>query len=441
MDLNTDILPENNVALISVTSEKFENHANSEETLRSLGELKELMRTLGANTVGSFVQNRKKLDPATILGSGKLEEIAQEIRQFNVRFVIFDFELTASQMRNISEIMKVDVLDRCQIILQIFAKHARTKEAKIQIEISRLNYLLPRLSSLWTHFTRQKGGIGLKGEGEQQLELDRRIIRNKIESYQKQLKEVQVSRKEQNKRRVNSGTSAALVGYTNAGKSSLMNRLCQQNVLEEDKLFATLDSTFRTLTPDSKPPLILIDTVGFLSNLPNTLIQGFKTTLESIEEAELLIIVVDLSDPHFEKHIETTQEVLEELGLNNKEKIFVFNKKDQVESMLKAKVKIRKYENAFVVSSFNKTDVLELRKHIIDHFLDKQTHFDLFVPYDQGGIHSKIQKFTNILTTNNYEKGIYYKLRTPKSVFQKLDIKSFLLSPSDKEILLAKKNY
>ncbi len=441
MDLNTDISPENNVVLISVISEKFENHQDAIETDRSLTELQELMRTLGANTVGSYIQNRKKLDPATILGSGKLEEIALEIRNMNVKFVVFDFELTASQMRNISEIMKIDVLDRCQIILQIFAKHARTKEAKIQIEISRLNYLLPRLSSLWTHFTRQKGGIGLKGEGEQQLELDRRIIRRKIETYRKQLKEVKIARKEQKKRRVRTGISAALVGYTNAGKSSLMNRLCEQDVLEENKLFATLDSTFRSLTPESKPPLLLIDTVGFLSNLPNTLIEGFKTTLESIEEAELLIVVVDLSDPNLQNQIETTEQVLNELDLNNKEKIFVFNKKDKVENLLKVKVKTHKYKNSFIVSSYDKQDVKDLREYIIDFFLSKQDLFDLFVPYELGDIHSKIQKFTNILSTKNYEKGIYYRVRTPDTLFQRLDITNFLLSPQDKEILLANKIY
>ncbi len=441
MELKTDIAPENNVALISVISEKFEGHQNTEETERSLSELEELMRTLGANSVGSFVQNRKKIDPATILGSGKLEEIALDLKKHKVQFVVFDFELTASQMRNISEIMKIDVLDRCQVILQIFAKHARTKEAKIQIEISRLNYLLPRLSSLWTHFTRQKGGIGLKGEGEQQLELDRRIIRRKIETYRKQLKEVKIARKEQRKRRVKTGISAALVGYTNAGKSSLMNRLCEQDVLEENKLFATLDSTFRSLTPESKPPLLLIDTVGFLSNLPNTLIEGFKTTLESIEEAELLIVVVDLSDPNLHNQIETTEQVLDELDLNNKDKIFVFNKKDKVENLLKAKIKTHKYKNAFIVSSFDKEDVKDLREFIIEFFLNKQEQFDLFVPYELGDIHSKIQKFTNILSTNNYEKGIYYRVRTPENLFQRLDMNHYLLSPKDKENLLANKNY
>ena len=213
------------------------------------------------------------------------------------------------------------------------------KEAKIQIEILRLQYLLPRLSGFWTHLSRQKGGVGVMGgEGEQQIELDRRLIREKIEFYKKEYEHIERNRTEQKKRRQNKAVMAAIVGYTNAGKSSLMNRLCRVNVLEENKLFATLDSTHRMLNPDTHPPMILIDTVGFISNLPSTLIQGFKTTLESAMEADLLIVVCDISDPHYKKQLDVTMEVLKELKVDNKELIIVFNKRDLLNDMLTEKI-------------------------------------------------------------------------------------------------------
>ncbi len=435
MELVYDVKKHERAFAVTVVSEKFDGHETIQESQRSLLELKELLRTLEVDCIGDATQNKKKIESATILGRGKLEEIANEAKSENADFLVFDFELTASQMRNISKITGFKVFDRCQVILQIFSLHARSNEARIQIEISKLKYLLPRLTSLWTHFSKQKGGIGLKGEGEQQLELDRRIVRKKILAYEKQLKGLKVSRKERRKKRENSTLTAALVGYTNAGKSSILNRLCKVDTISENKLFATVDSTFRTLTPDTKPPLILIDTVGFLSNLPNTLIEGFKTTLESIDEADLLLIVVDISDPHLEKHIETTNQVLDELDLGKKERIYIFNKKDQAENLLKAKVKIRKYPNSHIISAMDDSDVLNLRKEIIDYFLDKQIHQDLFVPYAKGNVHSKIEKFTNIEKRTNHENGIYYRIRTPDHLFQKIGIKDFALSPEDKEKL------
>lgn len=430
---------ESKACLVSMICPKLKEHSTENETTRSLEELRELMRTLGIEVGSDFVQNKKGVDPATMLGSGKLEEIATQAKEEGANILVFDFELTASQIRNIKKITDFSVVDRCHVILEIFAKHAQTREAKIQIEIARLQYVLPRLSGFWTHLSRQKGGVGVRGgEGEQQIELDRRIIRERIEFYKKELKEVIKSRDQQKKRRQNQAITAALVGYTNAGKSSLMNRLCQVDVLEEDKLFATLDSTFRTLTPDTRPPMILIDTVGFLSNLPNTLIDGFRTTLESAMEAELLIIVCDVSDPHYEKHLQVTFDVLNELGLQNKEKLIVFNKKDLLEDELKKKLAVRKNPDSFLVSTFDKQDMKELREHIINYFLAKQAHYDLFVPYDAGNVHSSVEGKTNILSRNNLEKGIFYRVRVPEFIFQNLGIQKYVLAPDDpmlKELL------
>lgn len=416
-------------SLVSVVTNKLDSHCTDEETIRSMDELEALMRTLDIPVVSSHIQNKKELDPATMIGSGKLREISEEAKEKGATLLVFDFELTASQIKNIKKISNLAVIDRCHVILEIFAEHARTKEAKIQIEIARLGYLLPRLLGFWSHFSRQKGGVGVMGgEGEQQIELDRRMIRSRIEYYKKELKSVSISRQEQRKRRQNQAITAALVGYTNAGKSSLMNRMCKVNVLEENKLFATLDATFRTLNPDTKPPMILIDTVGFISNLPNTLIEGFKTTLESALEADLLIIVCDASDKNFEKQLEVTFDVLKDLNLSEKESMIVFNKKDLLTSSVQGKMIKRKYKNSFLVSANDQEDINELREYIMNFFLEKQNLYDLFISYEDGDLHAKIRGQTNIIKTSNHEKGIFYRVRVPGFIFDQLNLKNFVIS-------------
>lgn len=419
------ITRQDQASLVSIVSPKFPEHSKEEETLRSLEELHELLRTLGIKRGSQYIQNKKSIDAATILGSGKLEEIARSAKAEGSKLLVFDFELTAGQIRNIKKLTGLDILDRNHIILEIFAEHAQTREARNQIEISRLEYLLPRLAGLWEHFSRQKGGVGIMGgEGEQQIELDRRIISKRIVHLKKDLTDLKKSRIEQSKKRKNQTVTAALVGYTNAGKSSLMNRLCRVDVLEEDKLFATLDSTFRTLNPDTKPPMLLIDTVGFISNLPATLVNGFKTTLESSLEADFLLIVCDISSPHYKKHLEVTLNILSELNIENKEQIIVFNKKDKVDPM-KASIIKKSYPGSFLVSSFNEEDIDRLRNHIIQYFLDKQDHYELFIPYEEGVAHSMVVAKTNVIASSNHEKGIFYKVCAPDFIFNPLNLKKF----------------
>lgn len=423
------------VVLISLICETFEFHRSDDETYRSLEELKELLRTLDVRYHDQiFVQKKSKVDPATIVGSGKLKEICEEAKNNNCTTLVFDFQLSASQSRNIEEITKMKVVDRCNVIFQIFAEHAQTREAKIQIEISRLQYLLPRLTSLWTHFTRLKGGIGLKGEGEQQLELDRRIIKRKVSNYKAQLEEIRVSRQEQSKKRQNQAIIAALVGYTNVGKSSLMNRMCQVNVLEENKLFATLDATYRLLSPETKPPVLLVDTVGFISNLPAPLIEGFKTTFSSAKEADLLLLVSDISDPHWQKNLDVTEKTLEEMELTNKAKFYIFNKRDQIQNDLLLKVQLRKYPHYVLVSTLDDQDMKDLRTKILEYFLSRQNHYDFFIPFEDGLSHSQIKKLTNVVTTSVHEKGLFYRVRTPEYIYQRLGLQHYQLSPEQAKI-------
>lgn len=421
---------EDKVILVSIVCETFEFHKTETETMRSLEELKELLRTLGVSYHDKvFVQKKAKLDPGTIIGTGKLKEICDAAKDYQCNYLVFDFQLSASQSRNIEEITKMKIVDRCNVIFQIFAEHAQTREAKIQIEISRLQYLLPRLTSLWTHFTRLKGGIGLKGEGEQQLELDRRIIKKKISTYKDQLEEIRISRQEQSKKRQDQAIIAALVGYTNVGKSSIMNRLCNVQVTEENKLFATLDATYRLLSPETKPPVLLVDTVGFISNLPAPLVEGFKTTFASAQEADLLLIVSDIADPAWQSNLEVTEKTLIEMNLQDKQRFYIFNKKDLLQNDYLIKVQLHRFKPHFLISTQNNDDMLSLRKEILNYFLSRQNHYDLFVPYEDGQSHAQIKKLTNILTTTAHEKGLFYRVRTPDYIFQRMGLHHYQLSP------------
>ena len=425
-----NIFSKDQAVLISTVCQNLESHNTVEKTTTSINELKDLITTLNVSHKETFIQNRQQLDPGTIIGSGKLIEIAEYIKENKISLIIFDLELTAGQIKKIKNITKTKVVDRCHVILEIFARNARTKESKIQIEISRLQYLLPRLAGYWTHFSRQKGGVGIRGgEGEQQIELDRRIIRRRIAQLKKELDEVKNSRIQQGKKRRKNVLSAALVGYTNVGKSSLLNQLSQGEVLEKDMLFATLDSTYRLLSPNTKPPVVLIDTVGFLNNLPNTLIDGFKTTLDSAKEADLLLVVCDLSSPDYKNQLEVTSRVLELLSIEKKESIIIFNKIDLVEDPFLVKILKRKHPNGYFVSTKNKNEILSLRKEIIDQMLSKLSHFDLFIPYEEGQIHSRVMEQTNIIRTSNHEKGIFYRIRSPKFIFDRLGVSKFILSP------------
>ena len=219
------------------------------------------------------------------------------------------------------------------------------------------------------------------------------------------------------------------MGYTNVGKSSLMNRLCQVDVLEENKLFATLDATYRLLSPETKPPVLLVDTVGFISNLPAPLIEGFKSTFASAKEADLLLLVSDISDPHWQKNLEVTEKTLAEMELSDKPKFYIFNKRDNIQNELMVKVQLRKYTHHFLVSTYDSQDMKNLRSAVLEYFLSRQNHYDFFIPFEDGQSHAQIKKLTNVIATSVHEKGLFYRVRTPEYIYQRLGLQQYQLSP------------
>jgi GTP-binding protein HflX len=298
-----------------------------------LGELSFLTETAGAEPLRRFIQKLGMPNPRTFVGSGKIKEIAAFIKEHSVDLAIFDDELSPSQLRNIEKALECRVLDRTNLILDIFAHRARTSHARTQVELAQYQYLLPRLTGMWTHLERQRGGIGFRGPGETEIETDRRIIRDKISLLQTQLKKIDTQMATQRKNR-GKMVRVALVGYTNVGKSTIMNLLSKSDVFAENKLFATLDTTVRKVVIGNLPFLIS-DTVGFIRKLPHDLVESFKSTLDEVRESDLLVHVVDISHPNFEDQIKVVQETLRELKSNDKPLIIIFNKIDVFSYVLK----------------------------------------------------------------------------------------------------------
>ena len=299
---------------------------DKEKSKEYLDELEFLTTTAGGSVVKRFTQNLDTPNPKTFLGSGKIKEVLDFINVVKIQTVIFDDELSPAQERNISKIFNCKILDRTNLILDIFAQRATTSYARTQVELAQCQYLLPRLKGMWTHLERQKGGIGMRGPGETEIETDRRIVRDKISLLKKKIKSID---KQMHVQRGNRGKMirVALVGYTNVGKSTLMNVLSKSKVFAEDKLFATLDTTVRKVVVKNLP-FLMSDTVGFIRKLPTQLIESFKSTLDEVREADLLIHVVDISHSNFEEHVESVNKILEEIKSSDKPTVMVFNKID-----------------------------------------------------------------------------------------------------------------
>ena len=307
------------------------NDQGVEKSMDYIDELAFLTKTAGGSVYKVFTQKLNNPNPKTFIGEGKINEIRDYIKDNEVKTVIFDDELSATQERNISKIFNCKILDRTNLILDIFAQRAKTSYAKTQVELAQCQYLLPRLKGMWTHLERQKGGIGMRGPGETEIETDRRIVRNKISLLKEKIKSID---KQMHVQRGNRGklVRVAIVGYTNVGKSTLMNLLCKSKVFAEDKLFATLDTTVRKLVIGNLPFLIS-DTVGFIRKLPTQLVESFKSTLDEVREADLLLHVVDITHNNFEEHKESVEKILSEINSLNKPTLLVFNKIDNYEAL------------------------------------------------------------------------------------------------------------
>jgi len=366
----------------------------------SMVELKNLCMACDIEAMGELVQNSKQINKAHYIGSGKLDELKSLVNSEEVDIVIFNNELSSSQLRNIEKAIECEVIDRTALILSIFAERAKTREAKLQVEVARLQYLLPRLIGANENLGRQSGGVGTKnkGAGEKKLELDRRKIEAKIAALNKELEELKHQRETQrNLRRKSSVPQIALVGYTNAGKSSIMNSMIdtfkdseEKKVFEKDMLFATLETSIRSIKLDDNKKFLLSDTVGFVSNLPHNLIKAFRSTLEEVCEADLLLHVVDISNPDYKHHLKVTNETLKEIGAESVPMIYVYNKIDLVDDYLTEK-------NGVYISAKKNLGIDKLVKTISNKVFNNYINCNMFIPYDKGNLLSYLNDNARVI--------------------------------------------
>lgn len=387
-----------------------------------LNELESLLRTLNIPVKGRIIQRRQKLTASCLIGSGKVDEIKDFADRSGASMVVFDRPLSAPQVRNLEQMTKRQIFDRTGIILEIFSRHARTPQAKTQVELARLEYLLPRLTGQWTHLDRQKGGgTGARGMGEKQIEVDRRLARERMARLRRQLDQIQKDKVTQRKAREGE-LKVALVGYTNSGKTTLMKMLTKATTVGKDELFATLDTNIKTIDPRTRPKILLSDTVGFIRNLPHGLVESFKSTLDEVKEADLLLLVVDVSHENYAEQMQVTQEVLAEIGAGNVPQMIVFNKVDASDDPILAKVLRAAHKNSIVMSAHNMRDVQLLRDRVYDIFKNNLVEMTLEIPVNDQAVLSLIYNTSLILATDYSENGkMWFHIRTTRSVAPKLN--------------------
>ena len=381
----------------------------------SMRELEELAKTAGAEVLASIVQKRPAPEPATVLGEGKIDELRDLVQQLEADLVIFDCELTASRIRNIEEIVNVRVIDRTMLILDIFAGRAVTNEGKLQVELAQLKYRLPRLAGIGASMSRLGGGIGTRGPGETKLETDRRHIRNRINKLEENLKELEKRREfSRSRRKKDSVLTAAIVGYTNAGKSTLLNNLTGADVLAEDKLFATLDVTSRGVELPDGRTLLVIDTVGLIRRLPHNLVEAFKSTLEEAACADIILHVCDISDKEAAEKAETTEQLLAELGCGEIPVVNVLNKCDLIEN------DIPESKDTVKICAKTGEGFDRLLKAISENLPESSKRLKLLLPYDKGGLTAKIREKGKVFSEEYTENGIEVDALADISILKEL---------------------
>lgn len=393
--------------------------ADSDDTVESLDELEELAATAGAVTVGKIIQNRERVHPGTYIGKGKIEEVKALAIEMNATGIVCDDELSPAQLRNLENALQMKVLDRTVIILDIFANRASTREGKIQVELAQLKYRSSRLIGLRNSLSRLGGGIGTKGPGEKKLEMDRRLINDRISQLKHELDEIKQNREtSRSLRSKNRVPVIAIVGYTNAGKSTLLNHLTHAGVLEEDKLFATLDPTTRTYEFENGQQVLFTDTVGFVRKLPHHLIEAFRSTLEEAKFSDIILHVVDSSNPDVDRQMHIVYETLNKLGIQDKIIITAFNKQDKLEAS--QIIKDHKADYTVKISAKTGADVNKLLEQIEKILNEQKVLIEKLFSYQDAGKIQLIRKYGQLLEEEYVQDGIFVKAYVPKDVYQGL---------------------
>jgi len=403
--------------LVGVIHDNLEDHVIDEH----LDEMELLADTAGAKVVGRVTQKLNKINPAFFVGKGKAEQIINQAKELNVSLVIFDEDLSPAQTKNFQELSdKVKVIDRSALILDIFQKHAKSKEAKTQVELAQLQYMLPRLTRMWTHLERQMGGIGTRaGAGETQIEVDRRLIGQRIAKLKKELTKIEKERSTQGQRRKDK-YRVALIGYTNAGKSTLMNAITGANVYIRDQLFATLDTTIRSTVIDDEHEILLSDTVGFIRKLPHHLVASFRSTLQEVLEADLMLIVLDASSPQIIDHYDTINSVFEDLGGKDKLKLVVLNKIDSIDDEVRIGYLKQKFPDGVLISAKDHLRI-DILLNSIKEFIDRDfTTAEVEFNYNRPKEIADAQNGVTVLERDYGESGVKLKIRGPVKRINKI---------------------
>ena len=374
---------------------------DKEEKLDNLSELSQLAKTAGLSVKHQIIQDRARIHAAYFIGPGKVTELAEILQDLDAGIVVFDDDLSPAQIRNLESMLEAKVIDRSTLILDIFAKHARTREAKSQVELAQLQYFLPRLTRQWTHLSRQVGGIGTRGPGETQLETDRRLIRKRIEKLRHDLNQFDKQQKVRRQQRQQS-YQASLIGYTNVGKSTIMNLLSNADLLVENQLFATLDSIVRRIQLNEGHEILLSDTVGFIRKLPHHLIASFKSTLDEVSEADLLLHVVDTHHPFFQKQMYTVMQICEELQVHHKPVLIIFNKIDLLKDQGILQLLRKKYPDAIFLSATRNIGIESLKQKMVEFIEKKFTKMQLRI-----GVQN--QKFIHFLHSVSHVLDMDYQ--------------------------------
>lgn len=396
--------------------------SDNDDTKQSLEELEELVKTAGGVCLAKVIQNREKEHPGTYIGKGKIEEIAVMIDELNATGIVCDDELSPAQLKNLEEALDTKVMDRTLVILDIFAKRASTSEGKIQVELAQLKYRMSRLTGLGNSLSRLGGGIGTRGPGEKKIETDRRLIRNRIAQLNSELSEVKSHREVQRAQRSkNPSAVAAIVGYTNAGKSTLLNTLTDAGILAEDKLFATLDPTTRSLKLDSGESILITDTVGFIRKLPHNLIDAFRSTLEEAKYADIIVHVVDTSNPDMDMQMHVVYDTLAQLGVEDKPVITLFNKIDKLDENIEAPVlRDFKADKVLKISAKNKTGIDEFKNVIEEILRERKVYVKKVYTYAEAGKIQYIRKYGQLLSEEYTEEGIMVEAYVPSEIYNKV---------------------